>query len=365
VRQGNTLGAIEINYYFARRSQDGLRFNLIQGKLGWMTELLKSQDRDTNNPGAQMEMGPEEILLLISRDPAKTRERLDQVKARREAEARKKVAEDAARLLRSINARFRKAERTADASEAARLRLEAEERLKDLAAIDPEAWPWARWSLVVRDRAVLVPSEGQAPVYEGLRIGMPSKWNPDVTEFAEFGRVVGTSIGVREAGSGRWVSQDLDQVAALGLEPGHLDPDWPEDDEARTEGAVAEHVERQLRYSGSWPSLGWTMASDAWLTRTWERFGQRIVQRMAEASSWYADQQKVPAVIEGRLHVASGRRLLEGFVLPPTLAGWRQFLDLAPDAGLKFTELAQAGTYWWDRKIPRDLLSAAWRKEAA
>jgi len=42
VRQGNTLSTIEINYYFARRSQDGLRFNLIQGKLGWMTELDRS-----------------------------------------------------------------------------------------------------------------------------------------------------------------------------------------------------------------------------------------------------------------------------------------------------------------------------------
>jgi len=72
VRQGNTLGAIVIHYYFARRSQDGLRFNLIQGKLGWMTQLLRSQKRDTNNPGAQMDMGPEDILLLISRDPEKT-----------------------------------------------------------------------------------------------------------------------------------------------------------------------------------------------------------------------------------------------------------------------------------------------------
>lgn len=56
VRQGNTLGTIEINYYFARRSQDGLRFNLIQGKLGWMTQLLQSQRRDTNNPGAQLSL---------------------------------------------------------------------------------------------------------------------------------------------------------------------------------------------------------------------------------------------------------------------------------------------------------------------
>jgi hypothetical protein len=41
VRQGNTLSAIAIYYYFSRRSQDGLRFNLIQGKRGWMTQLLR------------------------------------------------------------------------------------------------------------------------------------------------------------------------------------------------------------------------------------------------------------------------------------------------------------------------------------
>ncbi|HNC98481.1 MAG TPA: helicase-related protein, partial [Myxococcota bacterium] len=77
VRQGNTLASIAIYYYFSRRSQDGMRFSLIQGKRGWMTQLLKSQDRDTNNPGAQMDLGPEEILLLISRDPEKTRAQLD------------------------------------------------------------------------------------------------------------------------------------------------------------------------------------------------------------------------------------------------------------------------------------------------
>jgi hypothetical protein len=104
-----------------------------------MTELLKSQSRDTNNPGAQMDLGPEDIPLLISRDPEKTARRLAEVRARREAEARKKVAEDASKLLRSANARYRKAERTEDPTEAARLRLEGEDRLKDLANVDPSA----------------------------------------------------------------------------------------------------------------------------------------------------------------------------------------------------------------------------------
>ena len=365
VRQGNTLGAIEINYYFSRRSQDGLRFNLIQGKLGWMTELLRSQKRDTNNPGAQMDMGPEDILLLISRDPEKTALRLAEVRAKREEEARQKVAGDAARLLRAVNARFRKAERSTDPSESARLRLEAEERLKDLAAMDPAAWPWAKWMYVVRDQPLVVPSEGQAPVFEGLRIGVPNQWNPDTTDFAEFGRVNGASIGVRQAGASQWVAQDLGQVSALKLEPGHLEPAWPTDDDARTDQAAGARIDSQLRYSGSWPSLGWTMAADGWLARVWERHGGHAIEQMANASSWYAQQQKVPVIIDGALHIGSGAHLRGAFVIPPTLAGWKQYLELAPDSGLKFGDLAEAGEYWWDRKIPRDLLAAARRETAA
>ncbi|MCK6529703.1 SNF2-related protein [Myxococcota bacterium] len=363
VRQGNTLQTIEINYYFARRSQDGLRFNLIQGKLGWMTELLQSQARDTNNPGAQMELGPEEILLLISRDPEKTARRLAEVRARREEEARKKVAADAARLLKSANARFRKAEGVDDPTEAARLRLEGEERLKDLAKVDPSAWPWAEWMYAVRDTDVLVPPDGQAPVYEGLRVGTPSPFNPDRVTYAEFGKVRGTEVAVREAGSASWSSQKVEQVAALGLRPEHLSPIWPEDDDARTEQAVVARIERDLRRWGNWPTLGWALASDAWVEKWWPRMAGRVVRSMAEASPYYVDDQKVPVVVGGKLTVGRGRGLLDGDVLPPNRAGWQEFLALAPASGLKFTELAEAGEYWWGRKLPRDVLAAA-RKTA-
>lgn len=33
-------------------------------------------------------------------------------------------------------------------------------------------------------------------------------------------------------------------------------------------------------------------------------------------------------------------------------------LELAPSSGLKFTEVEELGTYKWDRRIPRTLLSA-------
>jgi len=362
VRQGNTLANIEINYCFARRSQDGLRFNLIQGKLGWMTELLRSSKRDTNNPGAQMDLGPEDILLLISRDPEKTAQRLAEVKARREAESRKKIAADAARVLRSANARFRKAERSKDAGEAARLRLEGEERLKDLANVDPAAWPWAKWMYAVRDHDMVVPSGGEAPVYEGLRVGIPSPYNPEKVDHVLFGRVSGLSIGVREAGSAVWSEQDVAKVAQLGLQPEHFDVAWPEED---LQHAIIGRIDSGLRYGGNWPSLGWSWASDAWLARTWASHGERVVTGLQAASSWYAEQQRVPGVVRGSLRVLRGVQLEGADVLPPTLAGWRRFLDLAPASGLKFGELEQAGTYWWGRKIPRDLLSSARRKEAA
>lgn len=45
--------------------------------------------------------------------------------------------------------------------------------------------------------------------------------------------------------------------------------------------------------------------------------------------------------------------------LPFTLAGWREFLRLAPSSGLTFTELRQTANFWWERKIPQNLLSSA------
>ncbi|MBL8618211.1 MAG: hypothetical protein JNM72_21540, partial [Deltaproteobacteria bacterium] len=50
VRQGNTLSNIAINFYLAKNSMDGARYALIQGKHGWMKDLLDSQIKETSNP---------------------------------------------------------------------------------------------------------------------------------------------------------------------------------------------------------------------------------------------------------------------------------------------------------------------------
>ena len=365
VRQGNTLDAIRIYYYFARRSMDGLRFNLIQGKLGWMTELLRSQKRDTNNPGAQMDLGPEEILLLVSRDPEKTRKRLDEVKARREAEARKKVAEDAGRLLRSANARFRKAERTEDPAESARLRLEAEARLKDLASVDAEAWPWATWMEAVRSTSVLVPGDGKAPVFAGLRVGLPIAVDASRVQYGVFGRVNGSRIGLRPAGSARWQSKSLEDLGRIELRPEHLDPaGWPSDALERSVEDAGRLVESQLTWRADWPALGWSWADQAWREAAWQRHGAAIIEKLGSVRSWFQEAQRVPVVARGVLHVGAVGKL-GGDVLPPTKAGWDRFVELAPASEVAFTRLDEAAQYWWGRKAPRDLLARARRERAA
>ena len=360
VRQGNTLGAIEILYYFARRSQDGLRFSLIQGKLGWMQELLQSQRRDTNNPGAQLALGPEEILLLISRDPEQTKERLAKVKERRAAEARKKVAADATRLLRSANARFREAERAIDPTKAARLREDAEERLADLTKVDPDAWPWAPWAVAARERPIWVPADGWPPLHEGLRVRLRDPRDETRERFVEFGRIREDGIAAREARTARWVSVTAAELAAWPIAVEDLAALWPEDDAVASLEAAREHLERHLVAGfGDWPALGWRDAADGWLEAAWEIHGPRVVERLADARPWSAQSQRVPVEVDGQLAIGRGAEIRGAIVLPPTEAGWRRFQVLAATSDLTFAELAAAGAYWWDRRVPRTVRSSA------
>ena len=74
--------------------------------------------------------------------------------------------------------------------------------------------------------------------------------------------------------------------------------------------------------------------------------------------------QSLPAERGGRLLVASTISLSHEQVLPPTEAGWRRFLALAPSADMKFTDLERVGLTWWGRRIPRNLLSSAEAEDA-
>jgi hypothetical protein len=354
VRQGNTLANIEINYYFARRSQDGLRFNLIQGKLGWMTELLKSQRATRTTPARRWTSAPRTSCCSSAATPRRPPRRLAEVKARREAEARRRRSPRTPRAAAVGNARFRKAERTEDPTEAARLRLEGEERLKDLANVDPSAWPWARWMYAAREHDLLVPRTARRPVYEGLRVGVPSPWNPDKVQHVEFGRVKGTAIGVREAGTATWTERTIEKVAAFKLQPEHLDPAWPDEEREAAQAADRGASTRRCATAATGRRSGGRWASDAWLSADVgeARGADRAaagggVELVRGAAAGAGGRARVLRVVRGvQIGGADGRAAADaGGVAAVPGAGAGVGAEVHRDRG--------GGVYWWDRKIPR------------
>jgi hypothetical protein len=357
VRQGNELLLVQIYYYLSDRSMDWYRYTLIQGKRGWLSDVLASQARDTSNPGAQQALNDEEILLMISRDPEATQRALDARREALRAEARHKVAREAANLLIQADARYRDARETTDTERAARLRAEGDERLKDLKRIDIAAWPWARLAERAREVEMIVASAASAPVFEGLRVG---RGKPGAVRYHEFGRVLRGDgerrIGRRAHGFPVWEMLGDEALRALDLQPSDVEAGagWP-DEEAELQHVLESHIDGVLRErTATYEDLGWLGASDAWLTRWWPRVEKQVREGLAPSAA----EQVYPLMVDGVLTLASGLKLRGGELLAPTLAGWQRFLELAPASGLKFGELREVGAAFWARKFPRGLLAS-------
>jgi hypothetical protein len=361
VRQGNTLGLINIYYYFADGSTDGYRFSLIDGKAGWLGQLLTSAVRDTNNPGAQQQLSPEDVLIMISRDKEKTRALIEMKRSQAIEAARARIAREANRVLRQAVSRFDRAREADDPEHAARLREDAEQRLSDLKNVDPAAWPWYPWIHVARDVAMLVPELG-APVYEGLRVTRPRVGDPSQLDHFEFGAITdasGPKIGLRLAGSATWQLLTYEgDLAGKPLDPAEFPreggPVWPLDDEDRTAAAIALKL-GNTSFVRSLDDLGWLGASDAFLAKWWPRFNDKIAEAFANA--W--KPSSVPVVDSEGLAITAGADVRGARLLPPTLEGWREYLALAPASGESYTTLRELGLAWWRRKIPKRLLADA------
>jgi hypothetical protein len=355
VRQGNELLIVQIYYYLSDRSMDWYRYTLIQGKRGWLSDVLASQARDTSNPGAQQALNDEEILLMISRDPEATQRALDARREALRAEARHKVAREAANLLIQADARYRDARETTDTERAARLRAEGDERLKDLKRIDIAAWPWARLAERAREVEMIVASAASAPVFEGLRVG---RGKPGAVRYHEFGRVLRGDgerrIGRRAHGFPVWELLGDEALRALDLQPSDVEAGagWPDEDEAELQTYSRPTSRMSSQRMSTYEDLEWLGASDAWLTRWWPRVEKQVREGLAPSIA----EQVYPLVVDGALTLASGSTLRSGELLAPTLAGWQQFLALAPTSTLKYGELREAGLEFWARKFPRGLL---------
>ena len=357
-RQGNTLGTIEIYYYVSKASMDAYRFGTINGKATWLAEILTSDKSAVNNPAAE-DLDLEDLLIFLSRDKEKTEALIERRKKRLEVQKRRQVAEEASKLLRRASGRFRQTREMSDSVRAAELRAEGERILSDLRRVDPIAWPWARWVDAVRNVEFLVPRDGSAPVFEGLRVARLHKFEDRVEAF-EFGRLQFTdgaqTIGVRAAGGAIWSALTIQEVRDLQITPEQL-PGlsqymWPESDEERTERNIQTRISWFFRSGRSWDEFGWRSASDAFLERWWPRFERAIAEGFAAS---YVEQT-VPIIVDDQLRLVTRTAIVDGEVLAPNRAGWHIFLRLAPESAYKFGELKAVGEQWWGRRIPRDLL---------
>jgi hypothetical protein len=367
VRQGNKRSLLPIKFYFAARSLDGFRFNLIQGKLGWMDALIAGTARSTNNPAAQ-EMGSlEDQLIELSRDPEQTKELQEAQRERRRQEAATKIAKVASATLRAAAGRFAVARETTDPARRQSLVADAEKLLAQLEDVNRAVWPWLRWAIEARKHSMLVPLGGQAPVYETLRVAFPDTLDPDITRHIEFGKSDGQVIGGRVSGTGHWKTFSVAEVVAFNLRPEHAEAAeirWPSEDDAIIESLKGK---ARMFYAGpkAWTELGWSLAPDAWVEGWWPQVSSYLLGWM-ERFVGGVNAFPVPVLFGDVIGLGLGHRdgKAPDHVFPPTEAGWQDFLRHAVEGDkLKGApgraDIARVGSWWWGRTVPRDLFIAA------
>ncbi|MEZ4454789.1 MAG: hypothetical protein R3B09_35390 [Nannocystaceae bacterium] len=192
----------------------------------------------------------------------------------------------------------------------------------------------------------IVPADGSAPVFEGLRV---ARGRGDDREAFEFGQVIevrlGLQIGLRRAGEAVWTLAGPAELAALEIRPEDLIGEWPDGDEADTDASLSARIARM----DSWRSLGWEGASEAFRQRWWGRRGKAIVEQLARRG---VEGERIPVAMKEGLALTTGPALRDGDVLPPTSQGWERYIQLAPESGLPYTALRDVGQEYFGRRLP-------------
>jgi len=343
VRQNNPFEAVEVFYYVARGTVDRYRLSLIEGKATWLRALDGSKDQ-ISNPAAELFLDRDDMLMHFS--DGDDRERLLEQRKRAELnEKHRQVRAAASRLAYRMAARFRDARESRDTEVSTRRHCEGSALLRELAQLDPRMWPWAPWMGAARDVMPIVPRDGSAPVFEGLRISR----NREALHFGRTGYDGGQAIGVRRAGTGLWVPMSEHDIAALKIQPrdmpGRRGHPWPADDDDRAVAWVENNAKR-LR-GIPWPQWGWHWASDRWVSTVWPRVADVVAYNVQKNT-----RAPLP-IMRATLELAYGSDVL-GNLLPPTLQGWRLFARWAEDSDIADEDLGAAGRYWWGRELRRD-----------
>ncbi len=351
IRPGAKCQVVEVFYYVALGSTDRHRLAMIDGKARWDKDINKG-DTKLRNPLAAVFEDPLEVLLSLAGDDASI-ELIEKARERKRVTDKRRVLVAANRLAYRAAARYRDVREAGSNSRLASVRLkEADALVRELNKIDPKVWPWAKWLGPIRDVMPLVPRDGSAPVFEGLRVTrLVRKGELEAFEFGRTGYEDGSEvIGFRRAGEGVWTRIDADDVAKLGIRarhlPGETEVEWPAD-----LGDTVGHIHENLENSGvtSWPELfGWKYASATFTEWIWPRVAHAVTKSLRRDTN-----HAFPALDGEGVRLVSGAKLIGVELIPPTLAGWSVFLKAIEQTdGVEWDELEQVADVWWGRKLP-------------
>ena len=357
LRQGNQNASLRISYFLSERSVDMRRYSLITGKRSWMVDVLESARNEANNPGAAVDLSPEEWIEFLARDKSEIAGLLEKVKTKQAERARSEAQRSAWGKLRALAARA-KALRSPDGRAIAeRLEREIAQLYAELEKVDPALWPFQTLAQRAREFPLLF-GVGAEPgaVCEGVVA------EQSFGERIEFGKVDpdGQRIYGRRLGRSpfEWRSYDRKEVGVLfgRHETGEAQTRWsfaaPEfNEEMRRQRAAA--INMGLRI---WLQRNWPMASESFLQFAWED----PVLLFSALGSSYALNNAVPLLDrDGLLLIwTHGNRPYQAAdVLPMTRAGIARFRELWAARRLSAAGPSDASTaslcaqQWWGQEL--------------
>ncbi len=367
LRQGNTEKVLDVLYYMSDKSMDGLRYAMIQGKANWLFSFLRSKKAEISNPAAK-NVDYLEMLIKLSRNPEKTRKAIEKKREEREAAQRENLRKKTFGRLKQANRLLEAARTEDDAAKAEALRKSGEEALEVVLGADTEVWRWRELSRRVRDHKLILRTADEAPLYEGLRLHRGSRRSAfGGTEqlSVEIGKQVvepetgTTQVAFRRAGRGRWFPTDPADsriAAADGEFPWDTTTPWPVDDDEGTRKEIENDLASLRRRSWvkiRWREFMWWGATDEFVAKWWPTIAGEIRRHLNPRSV-------LPVIIDERLVLVTGENLLDGVLIPPTVAGWRRFVKLAVEnKDLKHAALAEVSREWFFRTLKRTFRTEA------
>lgn len=368
LRQGNRYDIIAIYYVLCSRSMDMGRFQLIQGKREWLSEIIESAASETNNPAAQANLSPDEWLIYLSRDKAATELLIAEKRAAQTIEQNKRAVKIAWSNVRGIAMRHRDMV-GADLILRTQLSEGISELADDLTRLDPEIWPWKFMVSAIMVNPVLsfAPS-GEGAIWETARYLRRDSNNTPI-DGAEFGRVLYSplSIGYRRLGEFAWSALALPDARAKWelTRPDDWKQEWPQALADEVEEEAARFI-RRLADSGVYVYREgrFDLATEDFRRIAWDRWGLDIVKAIGD--SRYNFQARVPYLVGSTLSADGENISAATFVFPFTAEGYQHYLSAAQGGTeLKWTDLDAISEWWWGRGIPRNLLAQNREKQAA